>query len=229
MPAATETPSTLRDIIARRLSGFGPLGTLVFVAICAVSALFAPGAALLVLLWTWASRTPWREIGLVRPGSWLNGLLIGIALGLAEKLLLKAVILPLLGAPPVNAMIGDLSANPKRALFLIFYVMIGAAFCEELVFRGFLFQRLGRLLGDGAPARIAIVLLSTAFFASLHFQQGPSGIENAAIGGAITGAVYVMNHRRLWTVIVAHATFDLSAIALNYYHLEAALAHSVFK
>jgi uncharacterized protein len=224
-----DASQTMNGRLTRNLRGFGPLGTVIFVAVCSAAALFAPGAAVLVLLWAWASRTPWREVGLVRPASWLGGLTVGIVLGLAEKLLLKAVLLPLLRAPAVNSTFGDLAANPRHAVFLIFYILVGAAFCEELVFRGYLFERLGKLLGDSALARFAIVLASTAFFAGLHYQQGLSGIENAAIGGAITGTVYLMNHKRLWTVIVAHATFDLSAVALNYFHIEAALSHSLFK
>jgi membrane protease YdiL (CAAX protease family) len=215
--------------IARGLRGFGPVGGFAFLGICAASALFTPAAAVLVLLWAWASRTPWREIGLVRPESWLGGLVLGILLGLAEKFLLKAVILPLLGAPPVIGVFGDLAANPGHALFLVAYVIIGAGFCEELVYRGYLFERLGTLFGDSLPARIAVVVLSTAFFAGLHYQLGLSGVENAAIAGVITGTLYFFNRKRLWTFIVAHATFDLSAIALNYFHLEGALSHSLFR
>jgi hypothetical protein len=225
----TGTAQPWRVGLARDLRRFGLLGTTVFLAVCATSALFTPLAAVLVLLWAWLSKTPWKEIGLVRPDSWLGGLLIGVTLGLAEKFLFKAVILPLLGAPPVNAAFGNLAANPRHALFLVFYVTIGAGFCEELVFRGYLYQRIGRLIGDGVPARIAIVVLGTAFFAALHYPQGLSGIENAALGGAITGIVYLANRKRLWTVIVAHATFDLSALALNYFHFEAALSHSILK
>src|SRR5215469_991276 len=168
------SPSTLG--IREALRGIGLTGITIFVGICVASAVFTPAAAVLVLLWAWASGTPWRDIGLVRPESWLRGLAIGVALGLAEKVLLKAVILPLLGAPAVSGAFGDLAANPRRALFLIFYVTIGAGFCEELIFRGYLFERLGRLIGTSPLARTAGVIVATAFFAGLHYQQGLAGI-----------------------------------------------------
>jgi uncharacterized protein len=229
MPTAEEARAALPERIAQSLRGIGPAGIVAFVAIAAASAVFVPLAAALVLVWTWISRTPLRNIGLVRPVSWLNGLAIGIVLGLAEKFLLKAIVLPLLGAPAVNPMFGDLANNPRRALFLVFYMLVGAAFCEELVFRGFVFDRLGKLLGTSNFAQIAVVILSTAFFGALHYQQGISGIENASIGGLFAAVVYLINRKRLWTVIVMHAAFDLSSLALIYFRLETLIAHSIFK
>ena len=49
-------------------------------------------------LWVKWSRTPWREIGYVRPKSWIGGLAIGIAF----KCLMKMIVMPLLGADPIN-------------------------------------------------------------------------------------------------------------------------------
>jgi hypothetical protein len=39
--------------------------------------------AILVLLWARLSRTSWREIGYVRPKSWISALAVGIAFGVA--------------------------------------------------------------------------------------------------------------------------------------------------
>ena len=228
-PTVEKAEPPLPERIALSLQGTGPAGIITFLVIAAASAFFVPLAAALVLLWAWVSRTPLRNIGLVRPTSWLNGLLIGIALGLAEKFLMKAILLPLLGAPAVNPMFGDLAHNPGRTVFLIFYVLLGAGFSEELIFRGYAFERLGKLLGTGAFAQTAVVILSTAFFAALHYQQGISGIENAAIAGLLAAVIYLINRKRLWTVIVMHAAFDLSSLALIYFHLEALVAHSIFK
>jgi membrane protease YdiL (CAAX protease family) len=108
-------------------------------------------------------------------------------------------------------------------------MLLGAAFCEELIFRGYMFERLGKLLGPSFLAQMAVVILSTAFFGALHYQQGISGIENASIGGLIAAVVYLIDRKRLWTVIVMHATFDLSSLALIYFHLETLIAHSIFK
>ena len=51
-----------------------------------------------MLVWAWRSRTPWREIGYERPKSWLGSLAAGIVFGCAFKLLMKAIVMPPLGA-----------------------------------------------------------------------------------------------------------------------------------
>jgi hypothetical protein len=60
------------DWFAEGLRGFGPLGILAILVILAGNAIFVPLSALLVLVWAQWSRTPWRDIGYVRPGSWIG-------------------------------------------------------------------------------------------------------------------------------------------------------------
>src|SRR5262249_11945079 len=130
---ATGAPETgFRD----RLRGFGPAGIVAFLIILAGALVFMPIAAVLILLWVWLSKTPWRDVGLVRPAGWIGGLVAGIALGVGFKFLMKAVVLPYLGAPPVNATFHYIAGNPKEALGLGIYAIVGAGFAEELFFRG---------------------------------------------------------------------------------------------
>src|ERR1700675_2532448 len=89
------------DPIAVGLRGFGPLGTTAIFVIVA-SQFLAPLSAVLVLIWAKRSRTPWHEIGYVRPRSWFGGLVIGVTFGLAFKFLMKAIVMPFLGADSVN-------------------------------------------------------------------------------------------------------------------------------
>ena len=89
------------DPVAARLRGFGPLGLLAILVIVLTS-VFKPLSGLLVLLWAWRSHTPWREIGYVRPRSWLGSLAVGIVFGCALKLLMKVIVTPLLGAPAIT-------------------------------------------------------------------------------------------------------------------------------
>ena len=89
------------DPVAARLRGFGPLG-LFAILIIILTSVVKPLSALLVLLWAWRSHTPWREIGYVRPRRWIGSLAVGIVFGCAFKLLMKAIVMPLLGAPAIN-------------------------------------------------------------------------------------------------------------------------------
>jgi len=108
-------------------------------------------------------------------------------------------------------------------------VVVAAGFGEEAVFRGYAFERLGKLFGYGRAARIAIVLFTAALFGSIHYaDQGLAGAEQATIVGLIFGAIFA-NTGRLWMLMCAHAAFDLTAIAIIYCNLETAAAHLVFR
>lgn len=211
------------------LRGWGALGILAFLLVAAGVALTPPIGAVLVLLWAWASRTPWRELGFVRPKSWLAGLAIGLALGVGLKFLMKAIVLPLVGAEPVNQAYHYVAGNAPAALELAAYAIIGAGFAEEVVFRGYLFERFGKLFGMGAIGSALTVAIVTVIFGIIHYQQGVFGVVNATIVGFLFCVIYLLNRRRLWTVMVAHAAFDLTATAIIYLDLESAVAHSVFK
>ena len=95
-------PSFDDDAVAARLRGFGPLGVVSILGIMAGNLLVVPLSAILVLLWARRSHTPWREIGYVRPVSWVSDLAIGICFGGVFKLFMKAIVMPLLGADPIN-------------------------------------------------------------------------------------------------------------------------------
>jgi membrane protease YdiL (CAAX protease family) len=214
---------------AAGLRGFGPAGVIALLIILAGALVFMPIAAALILLWIWLSKTPWRDIGLARPRSWIAGAVIGIALGAGLKFVLKAVVLPLLGAPPVNASFHHLAGNLPATLDLVAYAIYGAGFAEELVFRGYLFERLGKLLGNSAMATTLIVALTTALFAAAHWQQGPFGMINAAFTGAALAFVFLACRRRLFVPMVMHSAFDITAAVMIYLNLETEVAHLVFK
>ena len=222
-------PAGLHDRLAAQLRRWDGLGGLAFIVIAASLWIATPVAAALVLLWTWLSQTPLKAIGLVRPGSWTKGLVAGVALGLFEKLLLKSLILPLLGAPAVNQTYHFLAGNPKRAIVFAVLAVFQAGICEEIVFRGYLFERLARLLGKSLLALIATVVITSALFGALHYEQGFAGVANAAIGGSMSGTIYLLNRRRLFTVMVSHAVFDLAALVMIYWNFENVVAHLIFK
>lgn len=214
---------------AARLRGFGPLGLLAIAVVLAGNLVLAPLSAVLVLAWAWLSRTPWREIGYVRPDSWIGGALIGLGFGAAFKLAMKTVVMPLLGAPEANAAYHALIGNDAMLLQMIVAVIVVAGWGEETLFRGYLFERLGKLIGAGPLAKIAIVLTTSLFFGFLHYpEQGLAGAEQATITGLVWGSIFAVTGR-LWMLMWAHAAFDLTAVAIIYLNAEAPMAHLVFR
>ena len=216
------------DPVAARLRGFGPVGLLAILVIVLTSVV-KPLSAILVLVWAWRSHTPWREIGYVRPKSWLGSLAVGIVFGSAFKLLMKAIVMPLLGAPPINPAYHYLAGNRAALPGMLFTFIVGAGFGEETIFRGYLFERLGKLFGTGAGAKVSIVLLTSAVFALGHYSNlGLPGVEQAMITGLVIGTIFAITGR-IWMLMCAHAAFDLTALAIIYWNIEADVAHLVFK
>jgi hypothetical protein len=168
-------------------------------------------------------------LGFVRPQSWSRTLVLGSLFGVALKFLMKALVMPLLGAPPINQAYHYLTGNSDALPGIILTMVIVAGFGEETVYRGYLFERFDKLWGTKPGARVMTVLLTSTWFALLHYrEQGLAGVEQAAITGLAFGTLFTLT-QRLWMPMVAHAAFDLTAVAMIYCNIEADIAHLLFK
>jgi len=226
---AGDPPLGADDRVAAWLRGFGPLGILAILVILAGNFLFPPLSAILVLAWVRLSRTRWREIGYVRPRSWIGSLVVGVAFGCTFKFLMKAIVMPLLGAPEINQAYHYLAGNTAAIPEMIYTMIVVAGFGEETVFRGWMFERLGKLFGPGVWARTFIVLLTSVLFGLAHYSvQGLAGAEQATIVGLVYGTIFALTGR-IFFLMVAHAAFDLTALAIIYWNLESEVAHLIFK
>lgn len=215
--------------VALQLRGFGPVGLLGLLIVLAGNFLVAPLSAILVFVWAQVSQTPWRNLGFVVPPSGTRVLAIGIPVGIVFKLAMKALVMPLFGAPAVNARYHFLVANAAALPWMLLTAVVVGGFGEETVFRGFLFERLGKLLGTRPAALTATVLLTSGVFALLHYrEQGLPGVEQAAVTGMVFGTTFVATGQ-IWLPMVVHAAFDLTAVALIYLNWESAVAHFLFR
>jgi membrane protease YdiL (CAAX protease family) len=229
-PAGAGGSSPSADLLAADLRGFGPLGILAMLVILLVGNYpVAPAAVLLTLLWARWSRTPLRALGFVRPASWARTVLFGIVLGVVFKCVMKAIVMPLLGADPINHVFHYLVGNRAALPGAVYAMVVGAGFGEETVFRGFLFERFRTLFGSGTLARTATVVITAAGFAAAHYSlQGLAGTEQAAIVGLVFGTIFARTGR-IWLLVIAHGAFDLTALAMIYWNLEYKVAHLVFR
>jgi membrane protease YdiL (CAAX protease family) len=231
---ATASPPPSDDNFAAGLRGFGPLGLVAIAAIVLSGNVFignmvvVPVAAPLTLLWVWRSRTPWRQLGYARPRSWIATVVAGIAFGIALKFAMKALVMPLFGADPVNQAFRFLAGNTAMLPAAV-WAMFVAGFGEETVFRGFMFERLGKLFGTGGGAKTLAVLITSLWFGGAHYAgQGLAGVEQATVVGLVFGAIFAVTGR-IWMLMIAHTAFDLTALGMIYWNLEAAVARLIFK
>jgi len=217
------------DNLAAGLRGFGPLGILAILVVLSGNLIAPPLSAVLVLLWAYRSHTPWTDIGYVRPKSWIGDLAVGIVFGSVFKLAMKALVMPLLFPDPINHAYHYLVGNRAALPGMLVAVIIGAGFGEETVFRGYFFERLRKLLGNSVAAKVFIVIFTSTLFALAHYSvQGLGGTEQAMITGLVFGTIFAITGQ-IWMLMCAHAAFDVTAVAIIYWDLEAKVAHLVFR
>jgi hypothetical protein len=66
-------------------------------------------------------------------------------------------------------------------------------------------------------------------FALPHYvEQGLPGVQQATVTGLVFGTIFAITSR-IGLLMVAHATFDITALAIIYWNLESPLAHLIFK
>jgi uncharacterized protein len=221
------------DRFAADLRGFGLAGIIAILVIILSGNVFAgnvvlPVGAILVFFRVRLSHTPWKEVGYLRPKSWIISLTIGLVFGVAFKFLMKAIMMPLLGADPINQSYHYLAGN-SAMLPAAIWAMLVAGFGEETVFRGWMFERFGKLLGHSPWAKTLIIMLTSVLFGLGHYSdQGWFGVQQSMIFGLVFGAIYSATGR-VFMLMVAHAAFDLTALATIYWNLEYNVAHFFFK
>src|SRR5262245_46346761 len=110
------------------MRGFGPLGILAILVILGGALAGPVVSAVLVLLWAHLSHTPLRALGFVRPRSWTLTLGGGAALGIVFKLAMKAIVMPLLGAPGRNMTYSYIAGNPAALPAIVTTVLLSAGF-----------------------------------------------------------------------------------------------------
>jgi len=103
----------------------------------------------------------------------------------------------------------------KESHWLIYVSAITAGVTEELLFRGYLMPRLKILLKSSTSA----IILSSLFFALLHYGWGT---VNQIIGPFYIGcvfAVFYQKYRNIKVLIICHTLYDLIALlGIVYFH-----------
>ena len=143
-----------------------------------------------------------------------NGIACGVGLELFDLFGKQPLLTRLLGKPPDLSNFAAVRGNLKFALVMIALLWILAAFGEELVYRGYLMNRVADL-GRGTPiAWIVSILLVSALFGFAHYAQGLTGTIEEGSDGLILGLIYLACRRNLAIPIVAHGVCDSIDIVL---------------
>jgi membrane protease YdiL (CAAX protease family) len=176
-------------------------------------------ALIVIAIVAFETRAPIRALGLGRPRSIVRTIALGIAAGFVmlffSKLLLTPVAEAITGIPRDLSAFEDVRGNLPLYLVLMPRIWLGAAICEEIVFRAFLIGRLEAAFGGASRVGTAVaVLLSSVLFGFAHAYQGPTGVLITGVLGLIFACVYTYGGRTLWLNIVVHGVYDTLSLGL---------------
>lgn len=166
-------------------------------------------------------RVQWKQIGFARYRTWATTLLFGIIYGVGLEFFdlfgKQPLLTRLLGKPPDLSGFPAVRGNFKYALLIIVLIWILAAFGEELVYRGYMMNRVADLGRGTRTAWIVSLLLISALFGFSHYNQGLTGIVEEGSDGLILGVMYLVYRRNLAIPIVAHGVCDTIDITLLFF------------
>ena len=171
----------------------------------------------------WLRKDGWRDVGLRRPASWPRTIGIGVIAGAVNALIALWLIGPLVdrlgGGKEDLSQYESLSGNIP---VLIVWILIGwiiGGFVEEMVYRGYLLNRIAGLFGQNRAGWVIGLLVSSAFFALGHIYLGVSGIIQTFFEACFWAALYLADRRNLWLPIIGHGITNTIAFILMYFGL----------
>jgi uncharacterized protein len=154
----------------------------------------------------------WKDIGLQLYRGWWRTIAIGVLCGLGIEALELFVTQPLLVRlthhwPDLSDFQG-LRWNFKLLPLALLLTWTLAAFGEEMVFRGYLMNRVADLFRGWRGKWIISLVLVSVIFGFAHVYQGVTGVTENAIDGLLLGLIYLRCDRKLSVPIVAHGITD---------------------
>jgi membrane protease YdiL (CAAX protease family) len=154
----------------------------------------------------------WRDVGLSLNRSWAKTLALGLGAGLLMEALELFVTQPflvwVLGKQPDLGDFKALHGNPKLLAVAIVLAWTVAAYGEEMVYRGYLMNRVADLMNRTRAAWIVSLLAVHIGFGFSHYYQGWTGVIDEGLMGLLLALIYLGTKRNLAVPIVAHGVAD---------------------
>ena len=165
----------------------------------------------------------WSSVGLTRPASWRRTILIAVVSAVGLQLLSTYVTEPLITLvthqPTDLSEFKPLVGNVKVLVIYLVLIWTLAAFGEELVYRGYMMNRMADL-GDRTPRAWTISLLAVSCLFGLgHFYQGPTGVVDTGVTSLVLGGLYFYSGRNLWIPILTHGFSNTIGLLVIFFDL----------
>ncbi len=162
----------------------------------------------------------WSDVGFSffrsKADSIVIGVLAGAALEAFQLLVTQPYLARLFGQQPDLSDFHKLAGNIKLSLLALALTWTLAAFGEEMVWRGYVMNRVADLGRRRWAAWLLSALVVSAVFGFAHEYQGITGWAEEAIAGLALALLYFATRRNLAVPIVAHGVADTIDVVLMY-------------
>ena len=160
----------------------------------------------------------WRDVGMAKKRSWGSifaiGLLAAVVLEAIDLFVSQPLLVHLTGRPPNLSGFRSIHGGFLALAAELVVVWTLAAFGEEMVWRGYLLNRLAEFGKSTRVAWISSLLAVNIGFGLAHSYQGLTGMIDAGLIGLLLGLLYLSTGRDLLVLIVAHGLFDTIAFVM---------------
>lgn len=169
----------------------------------------------------WLRGLTWGAVGLRKPEYWwralLFALLSAVVICVVVNLLVGPFVARFAGTPPNNSRFEGIHGSVLALTGWLSVAWTVAAFGEEMVFRGYLINRISDFIGNNRVGWISALLVSSLIFGEAHSYQGLAGAIGTTEIGLLLGVMYLANKRNLWMNIVCHGFIDSISLIWTYF------------
>ncbi|QZD90341.1 CPBP family intramembrane metalloprotease [Qipengyuania aurantiaca] len=179
------------------------------------------GALLVAWLWLRRDGAVAEAWNLRRPeDGWARTLLAAVVATIAiiGWFTLGAMLVDAIGLamPDVVEVLGWVTQSQFHfILWIVLVALFAAGLGEELIYRGFLMDRLNRLQGLAGKAW-PIILIQGVLFGLPHAYQGLGGVIITGVVGIGLGWLRYNRKGNLWALVLAHMAVDVIMMSLSY-------------
>lgn len=182
------------------------------------------GYSLPILLFVWIvlkySNESFSDIGFSFKRFKVNSILVGSVVAVISLSFMQFIFFPALEffmtfEDPSIGLYDFIKENRWQYFFTLIMGWLVGGFYEEIVFHGFIFTRLEKMIQEKHSKSISFVL-TASIFGAYHYQLGTLGLINALLG-AVYLALFLFFKRNLWYSIITHGVYNSIVIIMIYY------------
>ncbi|WP_243743911.1 CPBP family intramembrane glutamic endopeptidase [Tenacibaculum caenipelagi] len=136
---------------------------------------------------------------------------IGVFIAAVAAFIIGSIIMANITGIPESSDLSNyeyLQNNISMLIITLIGTYIVASFGEEVIYRGFIINRLIELGLNSKLGKNLAIIISAVIFGLVHYQWGPMGIVQTGFMGAVLGYFYLKLKKRIWILVLAHGYMD---------------------